>query len=1174
MQATLLTAAIALILALVAALVGPLLIDWGTYRPLFEAEASRLIGLDVAVKGKIDARLLPSPQITLHDIEIKGVGADVVKARALDVEFALGPLMRGEWRATDLRLSGPQLRLGLDAAGHVTAPAVAIGFRSDALSIERLSIQDGRVTLTDAASNSSVTLDQVYFNGEAGSLLGPLRGEGDVVVGGAHYPYRVAAGRYGNDGTLKLKINVDPRDQPLNFEANGTLVFDGAAPKFDGAWDLTRPAGIRASGGAVVSQPWHLRGKVKVTAASALMENLEFLSGSEEHGLKLTGIANFKFGKAPRFEGVLSGHQIDLDGVLGDDSGRASPGAALRKLADWVRGAFRPAIPIQIGIGIDQLTLAGSPLQNLRGDISADASGWDLKSFEFRAPGFTQARLSGHLAVGDDGVTFSGPAEIDSSDPSALAAWLQGRDPPSRSNPRALRLRGDLTFGSEKIAVERLTAEFARRTMTGKFAYAFAAGGHPSKLDAVLNAPELDLDTALGFGKALFAGSGLERPHDMTIAADIGRVTITGIEGRNISARMTVDAERWEIERLAIADLGGASFFANGRLVLSASAPRGDMRFDLNAPDMVPVMALLARLAPNVAQALERRASAMAPAKLHAQLTVGAPSAASEAKFAINGTIGKVRLALNAGSAFDMKRFDPGTLRFNGTLAAEDGKALIAMLGLDSVVAVGAGPAALTLDAIGPARGEWHVDGKLTAGGLNAAAAGAVNIFAATPTAAFHATIAKADIAPLRGPGPALPASLAARIALSDKDLSLSDIDAAVAGAKLRGRLTVGLAKPHRLQGEIDADTVDGPALLALAIGMPAGAVSKGMVWEWPDAPFDGGVFGDYSGTVAIKARHFDILPRFSAREFRATLRFGKNEFTLDDVAGAVSGGKLAGTLVLSAGDKGVAARGKIALAGADIAPLLPAAARPPVGGALDVSLALAGEGLSPVALIGSLNGSGKIALANAAFAGLDPRAFDAVTRAIDQGLTVDASRIADVVRKALDSGQLTVKRAQGTIAVNAGQVRVNDFAAAGADADLSLLGNLDLIDGTLDAHLVLSGKSSGARPDIFMSVKGPLAAPARSVDVSALTGWLTLRAVENEAKRLKALERAPPKSGLNVAPASAPVVTRNAPPIALAPPAIAMPPQAAPALPAPIYVNPLPTPRGPKPEASIGAQH
>jgi len=161
LQTTLLGLAIAIILALLAALVGPLLINWGGHRSLFEAEASRLIGLDVHVTGEIDARLLPTPRLTLHDIEIGSSSADKIRARALGIEFALGPLMRGEWRASEVRLAGPQISLGLDASGHVQAPNIAVGFNPDGLTIERLTIEDGKITLTDAANGASMSLDRL-----------------------------------------------------------------------------------------------------------------------------------------------------------------------------------------------------------------------------------------------------------------------------------------------------------------------------------------------------------------------------------------------------------------------------------------------------------------------------------------------------------------------------------------------------------------------------------------------------------------------------------------------------------------------------------------------------------------------------------------------------------------------------------------------------------------------------------------------------------------------------------------------------------------------------------------------------------------------------------------------------------------------------------------------------
>ena len=60
MQTTLLGFAIAIILALVVALVGPLVVDWDHYRDEFEARASNLTGLEFKIAGAIDARVLPT----------------------------------------------------------------------------------------------------------------------------------------------------------------------------------------------------------------------------------------------------------------------------------------------------------------------------------------------------------------------------------------------------------------------------------------------------------------------------------------------------------------------------------------------------------------------------------------------------------------------------------------------------------------------------------------------------------------------------------------------------------------------------------------------------------------------------------------------------------------------------------------------------------------------------------------------------------------------------------------------------------------------------------------------------------------------------------------------------------------------------------------------------------
>ena len=713
MQTTLLGIAIAIILALVAALVGPLLIDWGQYRSIFEAEATHLLGVQVQVKGPIDARLLPSPRLTLRDIEIGPGGSDRIHADALNVEFALAPLMRGEWQATDLHLSGPQLHLGLDKAGHVKAPALAIGFKPDVLTIDRLGIDGGKVVLSDASNGNTVTLDHLYFNGKAGSLAGPFKGEGGVTVAGNQFPFRVSTGRYANDGKLRVHVTINPVQHPLAIDADGTVALHDGAPQFDGVMKVQRLVGIDRNHGKALEEPWQVSGQLKATAASALLKKAEFHYGSDDHGLKLTGVADLTFGKKSRFKAELSGRQLDLDSVLGAGDAHSAPGDAIRKLVAFAGNAFRPPIPMQFGIGIDAVTLGGGSVQNVRGDISADRSGWSLNDFEFRAPGYTQTKVSGQLAVADDGaVSFTGPAEIQSNDPNALSAWLEGRAPPKKQDLRPLSVRGDLTLGSQRIAFEHMRATFARKTITGRFAYVFAAGKQPSKLVADLNAPELDLDVALGFGKALAKGSDLARPRDMAIKADIGRATISGIEGHDVSARINVDADHWRIDKLAVADLGGASFSANGNLELKGPSPQGSLHVDLNAPDPTPVTTVLARFFPTAAKVLQARAAEMAPAKLTAQLSL-AGGTPSTAKLGIDGHLGTIKLTLDGQGHVDAKQWHIGDLRLDGKLAAGDGKALVAMLGLDRYVVVGNGPGDLTVKADGSWGKSLQVSGGL-----------------------------------------------------------------------------------------------------------------------------------------------------------------------------------------------------------------------------------------------------------------------------------------------------------------------------------------------------------------------------------------------------------------------------------------------------------------------------
>jgi uncharacterized protein involved in outer membrane biogenesis len=273
-QTTLLGLAIAFIIALVAALIGPYFIDWNQFRPQFEAEATRVIGAQVRFAGKLDARLLPAPSLHLRSVVVGGA-KDLGKVRAdkLDVEFSLGSLMRGELRATELTVNGMALDLGLDSQGRIDWPATTGKFNLGSLAIDRLNLT-GRIALHDAGSGGTLELNNIAFSGDVRSLAGSVRGDGSFAVSGTRYPFRVSSGQAADGNGTRVHLNIDPGARALSADLDGVLSFEGRAPRFEGALILAAPAGLKANGDVPIT-PWRISAKGKADPSAARLEQLE-----------------------------------------------------------------------------------------------------------------------------------------------------------------------------------------------------------------------------------------------------------------------------------------------------------------------------------------------------------------------------------------------------------------------------------------------------------------------------------------------------------------------------------------------------------------------------------------------------------------------------------------------------------------------------------------------------------------------------------------------------------------------------------------------------------------------------------------------------------------------------------------------------------------------------------
>ena len=106
---------------LIALFAVPPLIDWNGYRGLLEEEASRALGREVRVGGKVDVRILPTPYMRFEDVTVADAagitGAPFLRAKSFTLWLAVPPLLRGVLEAERIELDRADLRLRVDAAG-------------------------------------------------------------------------------------------------------------------------------------------------------------------------------------------------------------------------------------------------------------------------------------------------------------------------------------------------------------------------------------------------------------------------------------------------------------------------------------------------------------------------------------------------------------------------------------------------------------------------------------------------------------------------------------------------------------------------------------------------------------------------------------------------------------------------------------------------------------------------------------------------------------------------------------------------------------------------------------------------------------------------------------------------------------------------------------------------
>ena len=1121
MQTTLLGLAIAFIIALIAALIGPYFIDWNQFRPQFEAEATKVIGAPVRVAGELEARLLPSPSLRLRSVVVGGAN-DLGKVRAdkLDVEFSLGSLMRGEWRATELTINGMALDLGLDPKGRIDWPASTGKFNLGTLSIDRLNLT-GRAALHDAVSHGTLELNDIAFSGDVRSLAGSVRGDGNFSLKGSRYPFRVSSGQSADGGGTRIHLSIDPGARALSAELDGVLSFEGRAPRFEGAITLAALAGPKTKGGTGPSPtPWRISAKVKADHAAAKLEQIETNYGADDSALKLAGTGDIRFGASPLLHAALSARQLDADKfaakeIGGKDNAASEPIRALPALRALIAAVPEPPIAAQIELGAEQIILAGRPLQNLAADLRTDGKSWTLDRLDVRAPGVTRVSLSGSSAPAGSSGNFKGALSVESSDPDALVMWLQGRSELTYRSQKPMRLSGDVNVGANRLAIEAIKCEIDGGAFEGRIALSRdAASG--ALLDADFKAERLDLDSASAFARALM-GPQAEWPERTRLSLDIGHAISAGQDLHPFVARLGYGPKTISLNSLKIGEASGVMLEGSG--TFDRANATGNLALSSSAASLAQITGLIAPLAPSVASRLNAMGLGAGPARLKLALAIDkdaerADHASARASLDLDAPQfkGSATIAARPEAAalreIDLDKLRQSEIKLESKLSSEQGAALLALLGLDGTIAAGNGPGQFQGSVTGVWGAPLRLNVRISGAGLDAEVQGTTEPFASTPRGSVALKARSLNLAPLFDLKPtdklAQNISLSARVSLAGGKLTFEDLDSAMAGSRLRGRVAVTLDGERRVEGEVGLDSLELAPAFALAIGAAGHDAAE---------PFGSGLLKGWRGQIAFQALR-GVLPGGSElRPVSGTIRGDGQSLVLDGIKGGIGGGEASGSVDARQTASGLALNARLALSAVDGPSLHYRALAMPTGRA-SLQMTLASQGRSASALTGALSGSGTVTLESAAIGGLDPRAFDVAIRASDAGQPTDDIRLRKLVEPVLAGGALLVASAQIPFTIRDGRLRVGATTLDAEVARAVISGGYDIPADQADIRATVALAAVGqvaSRPEIQVFATGTPDALDRSVDVGALSSWLAVRSIDRETRRLDSIERGEP---------------------------------------------------------------
>lgn len=1125
---------------LTAALVGPMLIDWNSFRASFEREASAILGQPVRILGDTDLRLLPVPTVTLERVELGGAdGTPIATAARIHLRMDLLPFLSGEIHVSEMTIETPWLGVVVGEDGRVALPdrpTGTVAFDTDRVSLKNVTVTDGAVSFFDARSGTTLDLTDINTNLlEASSMIGPWRVEGSLLCrtaaicgeGGTPATFSLTTGRTTAEGSLRLNIQIIPASPALA----GTLITEGTVRS--GETGLAYSGNLRfdklgtTEGGEGLQAGWSLAGAFELDPSRLTLRNLTL--DPKVGAITLTGEGTLLFGSGASFTANLAARQIDLNALV--DAGPAEPiGApeAVRRLIERVRTISMPPVPGRISLDVPLLIASGSALQNLSFTVAATSDRWEVEDFAVQLPGRSLLSASGIVTPGE-ALGFRGSVTLSSEQPSGLIAWWFGEDARSVAlDPFSLEIVG--TAGAAGVMANTVALDMGPAHAAGNVIWAAATEASGPHLAIDLAATTFDLDQLSAITRLVLPagpGAGTEATYDLVLSAD--RLTLGDVAMTNVELEGGLGDRILTLRRFGAGDPDGARIEASGGRIDTASwLPLDDIAATVRADDLSSFVAMARHFVPDsaITSWFERAAPSLVPADL--ALNVVTNGRNGSLGLGVDGTVGGVSVHIEAAGAIEDIAAGEATMVID--LDAPDTATLLGLTGAfdatpPTAAIVGDGRAEIHFNATGVPRDGMNARIQMQLAGLAVNGSGRLTASAGAPVEFVGPVeINGNDIGPALdllgiaipehdGPTPMV-LKAETRIRADLAELAMAPTQSSIAELGFDGNLRfVREEGVWALDGDLNLQAIDLGWLMALPLGVDP-TPDDGTDEPWPVDPFAGPALGGLLADIDVAADRLVVSEGITLNRADIGLNLGAAGGVIDLRSATLGGGNVRGTVSAELRDGQAMVAGTVFLEAVPLPTLVwRPDDQPAAEGDLTLTVQFNAAGRSPAGIVASLNGEGTMAINRGAFGFMNPEAFALTTALVDANPNIGEIGLRDAFAGFLDAGRFQFPEANATFSIAGGFVNAPRVIVEGPQTTLTIRTAIDLSRLTVDSNWTLApvgepATAAAPRPSVVVSFSGPIDHPERTISVASLASYLRFfQAEERNRLEREALE-------------------------------------------------------------------